>query len=131
MDKWPSELKRDMELVFIQSPELLEILKEEKEFEDMINTRSFEESSEELEDRIIQSAMEEPHITTPQNNESFISAILSIIPVPHPAFALSLLLVIGIGIGFFYSASFSSDEQMEVDGAQFAELIYYEEGLYE
>ena len=30
MDKWPVELKKNMEQVFITSPELLEILKEEK-----------------------------------------------------------------------------------------------------
>ena len=42
MDKWPTELKEDMEKVFITSPEFLEILKEEKELEDMMNRQSFE-----------------------------------------------------------------------------------------
>jgi len=41
MDKWPIELKKDMEYIFITSPELLEILKEEKELEDMMNRQTF------------------------------------------------------------------------------------------
>ncbi len=41
MDKWPTELKNEMEQVFISSPEFLEILKEEKELEDMMNRQSF------------------------------------------------------------------------------------------
>ena len=106
MDKWPTELKEDMEQFFINSPELLEILREEKELEDMMNKRSFEKFSAELEERIIQStSREEPHFKNLQNNPSLISTILSIIPVPHPAFALSLLLVIGIGVGFLYSSN--------------------------
>ncbi len=41
MDKWQTELKNEMEQVFISSPEFLEILKEEKELEDMMNRQSF------------------------------------------------------------------------------------------
>jgi hypothetical protein len=132
MDKWPIELKEDMEQVFISSPELLKILKEEKEFEDMMNRRSFEESSPELEEEILESALrKEQNYKDLQPNPSFLSSILSIIPIPHPAFALSLLLVIGIGVGFFYSSNFSSEESEGIDGVQFAELIYYQEGFYE
>ena len=42
-----------MEEVFKSSPEFLEILKEEKEFEDLMNRRSFEEYSESPEDKVI------------------------------------------------------------------------------
>ncbi|MCK5391609.1 MAG: hypothetical protein KAJ31_04230 [Deltaproteobacteria bacterium] len=41
MDKWTTEPK-DMEQVFISSPELHHILKKEKELKDMMNRQSFE-----------------------------------------------------------------------------------------
>ncbi len=45
MDKWPIELKKDMEQVFITSPELLEILKEEEELEDIMNRQTYKGDS--------------------------------------------------------------------------------------
>jgi len=45
MDKWPIELKKDMEQVFITSPEPLEILKEEKELEGMMNRQTYKGNS--------------------------------------------------------------------------------------
>ena len=45
MDKWPLELKKDMEQVFITSPKLLEILKGEKELEDMMNRQTYKGDS--------------------------------------------------------------------------------------
>ena len=39
MDKWPAGLKQDMEEIFKSSPELLEVLNEEKEFEDLISSK--------------------------------------------------------------------------------------------
>ena len=45
MDKWPIELKKDMEQVFITSPELLEILKEEEGLEDIMNRQTYKGDS--------------------------------------------------------------------------------------
>jgi len=45
MDKWPIELKKDMEQVFITSPEPLEILKEEEELEGMMNRQTYKGDS--------------------------------------------------------------------------------------
>jgi len=42
-----------MEEVFKSSPELLEVLKEEKEFEDMMNTRTSDKHRESPEDKLI------------------------------------------------------------------------------
>jgi len=53
MDKWPEDLREDMKEVFKSSPEFLDILKEEKEFEDLMNRRSFEEYSKSPEDKAI------------------------------------------------------------------------------
>lgn len=41
-----------MEEVFKSSPELLEVLKEEKEFEDMMNTRTSDKHRESPEDKL-------------------------------------------------------------------------------
>jgi len=55
MDKWPEGLRKDMEEIFKSSPELLEILRKEKEFEDLMNKQRFEEHPESLEDEFISS----------------------------------------------------------------------------
>ena len=44
-----------MEEIFKSSPELLEILRKEKEFEDLMNKQRFEEHPESLEDEFISS----------------------------------------------------------------------------
>jgi hypothetical protein len=46
-------LRKDMEEVFKSSPELLEVLKEEKEFEDLMNKQSNKEHLDNLEDQLV------------------------------------------------------------------------------
>ncbi len=55
MDKWPKGLRKDIEEILKSSPELLEILKEEKEFEDLMNFQSIQEQTMSLEDEVIDS----------------------------------------------------------------------------
>jgi len=45
MEKWPEALRKDMEEVFKTSPGFLEILKEEKDFEDLMNKQNNKSSS--------------------------------------------------------------------------------------
>lgn len=52
MDKWPEGLRKDMEEVFKSSPELLDTLKEEKEFEDLMNKKSTKEHIDNLADEL-------------------------------------------------------------------------------
>jgi len=55
MNKWPEGLREDIEEILKSSPELLEILKEEKEFEDLMNLQNVQEQKMSLEDQAIDS----------------------------------------------------------------------------
>ena len=131
MDKWPIDLREEMDEIFKSSPEFLEVLKEEKEFEEIINTRGFEEYSEGFEDKIINLAINKEKYNEDKSTLDLLNSIISIIPIPRPAIALPLLLVLGIATGFFYSSNFSFEESDSIESTQFAELIYYPEGFYE
>lgn len=55
MGKSPEGLRKDMEEVFQSSPGLLETLKEEKKFEDLMNKQSNKEHLDNLEDEPVPS----------------------------------------------------------------------------
>jgi len=55
MDKWPQGLRKDMEEVFKSSPGLLETLKEEKEFENLMNKKSTKQDFDNIEDELVPS----------------------------------------------------------------------------
>ena len=55
MDKWPEGLRKDIEEILKSSPELLKILKEEKEFEDLMNLQNVQEQKMSLKDQVIDS----------------------------------------------------------------------------
>ncbi|GJM14743.1 MAG: hypothetical protein DHS20C13_00700 [Thermodesulfobacteriota bacterium] len=55
MDKWPEGLRKDIEEILKSSPELLELLQKEKEFEDLMNLQSVQEQMRSPEDELIDS----------------------------------------------------------------------------
>ena len=68
MEKWPIGLKKDIEEILKSSPELLEVLKEEKEFEDLMNTHTVQELTRSPEDEVVDLDEAEDINTTKQND---------------------------------------------------------------
>lgn len=123
---WPKELGEEAERAVSASAELRRALDEERRFEEALDERSFEEASPGLERRIINAAGEAPERGR-NSILDLLGSIFSGFPFPRPAIVLPLLLVLGIAAGYLYT---NYDEQ-ESQGAQLAEILYYEEGYYE
>ena len=62
------EGKKDIEEILKSSPELLEVLKEEKEFEDLMNTHTVQELTRSPEDEVVDLDEAEDINTTKQND---------------------------------------------------------------
>lgn len=126
MNSWPRELRHEAQKAIQESSELKEILRAELELETALLERPFEESSPDLSERIISSALGAEN----EKQTSILGSIkelFSAFPLPSPAIALPVILVIGIVAGYLYpEESFS-----EPEGTQVAEIFYNDGGLYE
>lgn len=120
-----------MEDILNSSNELKNILEEEKKLEAILYQSRYEEYSDDLEERIINSLNKNRAQKDIEQSSSMLKNIFSVISIPRPALALPLLLILGITLGFLSSSYFSSDDLGDIPDTQFAELIYYEGVFYE
>lgn len=127
LDTWPEDIKEAAAQAVRSSDELAQAFKAEKEFEQSLMAREFQNSSPDLSERIISNTLpaDEPQ------SKSLIESVkdfFSILPLPSPAIALPVILVIGIVAGYLIP---TENAVSEPEGVQVADVIYNYGGLYE
>jgi hypothetical protein len=102
------------------------LAEDEKDFEQLLSSRKYEQPDIDLERRIINSAKSEEQIKS-ESIWSYIEQLFSTFHIPVPAMALSILLILGITIGYLYDDT-NSGQQDEV---ALNDFLYYQGGYYE
>ena len=114
---WPIDIRSLALKALESSPELQKLVEDEKRFEEVLNTRKFEEPSKDLAGRIVAAAL--PKKKKEQRNFGvFISDVLSEFSLSRRAFAavsvsLIFTLIIGFTIGYSNPSGYTSAEQYE------------------
>ena len=123
---WPGRIRAECE----NDPRVMEriqaLLVEEKQFEQLLLSRDFEEHSNALQQRIIESSL---YINTGKNKISWTAivnkTVLSIIF--KPAFSMLATLVVGLVLG--YSVPLSQEEINDIGVDDYSEFLYAKEEL--
>ena len=114
---WPKDIRSLALKALESSPELQKLVEDEKRFEEVLNTRKYEEPSRDLAGRIVAAAL--PKKKKEQRNFGvFISDVLSEFSLSRRAFAavsvsLIFTLIIGFTIGYSNPSGYTSAEQYE------------------
>jgi hypothetical protein len=114
---WPKDISSSAMKALDSSPELQKLVEDEKRFEEVLNTRKYDEPSSDLAGRIVAAALLKKK-KTQRNFGGFFSDVLSEFSLSRRAFAavsISLIftLVIGFTIGYSDLSGYASTEQYE------------------
>jgi hypothetical protein len=114
---WPKDLRSSAMMALDSSPELQKLVEDERRFEEVLNTRKYEEPSSDLAGRIVAAALPKKK-KTQSNFGVFFSDVLSEFSLSRRAFAavsvsVIFTLVIGFTIGYSNLSGYASTEQYE------------------
>lgn len=121
--KWPKDIRTLAIKALESSPELQKLVENEERFEEVLNTRKFEDPSRDLSGRIVAAAFPRKK-KAKRNFGVFFSDVLSEFGLSRRAFAavsvsLIFTLIVGFTIGYSNPSNYTSTEQYETHLADF------------
>ena len=124
LQNWPISIRQKALEALNNSKELQFLIKEEINFENILNQRKFESHSINLETRIISSINNNRFET--KNVFEILKEVFSAFHLPKPSYALSLILLVGITLGYFVTNSDNLDNDVVL-----SEISFYDGDFYE
>ena len=125
---WPEEIIRAALEALENSPDLKALIKEQEHLESFLNTRRYENPSNDFAERIISASLHKKQSSFTLS--AFVSALMGEFRFPKPALTtisvLILLLAVGFITGFFIPSEYVSTPNDETSLQAF---LYYEEDI--
>ena len=123
LSAWPESIRQSAQDLCNSSPEIMELVENEKQFESILTERTVDEPSSDFERRITLSAgVKDPGTVS----VSLLSSFFGLLTVPRPALTMGFLLLFGFSLGFFFDSYADAGE----DTVEFSEYITFDEGEY-
>lgn len=120
--QWPEDLQHKYLNALKKYPELEDLRKEEKEFENFLLSSEIEAPDPHLAGRIISTSAAVDR-KEPFSVSAFLVQLFGDFRLPQPAFAALLLVIIGIAIGFSNPFEWGLTEQVQTNLYDF---LYYD-----
>ena len=130
VSRWPGEVQIHANAAIEKQPELVELLKQERDFESILDLRKVENHSTDFQNRIISTAAKrDSQISTKRKPLwSYLNEGFSCLKIPKPVISLGIILIIGITIGYLIDNSQISKFRNESD---IGVIALYEGEIYD
>lgn len=102
LSRWPEEAQLYTRAAIQKHPELLTLIKQEEDFERVLNMREIVHHTPDFQNRIILSAVKNTPVIREKRKSlwSYFNEIFISLNIPKPAISLGIVLIIGITIGY-------------------------------
>lgn len=100
VENWPVEIRTPALQTMDSHPEIQSLIQEEREFEELLNSRQSDSMSENFANRIIEASLSITNRSESINLTSFIKELFDDFRFIKPGYAILLILSLGILLGF-------------------------------
>lgn len=129
ISSWPQNLRQNATAAIERNPAIRSLLRQEEDFEKILNSREVEMHSPDLQNRIIASARTNTiQLKNAKSLWNYLNEIFISLNLPKPALSAGIVIIIGIMLGYLIDNSQIANFQDESDSGV---TSLYEGEIYE